>query len=410
MSSFKNFIEEKPLYYKEIDHERVHIAYDKLKPHIKKPTVIHVVGTNGKGSTGRIMATLLHLAGYDVGHFSSPHILKFNERIWLNGEDSSDEILEEAHARLYTILGQEVCAGLSYFEYTTLLSFVVMEELDIIILEAGLGGEFDATNVVDKELSVITPIGIDHQDFLGDSIESIATTKLNSIDKKAIVGFQQSDEVERIALKISQERGTELYFLRDVLNSLESETFSQRVQSTRVPNKTRLKPLVKKDLESKILSLTEEMGWSGYLYENTLLAMSALDVLDLNYDIESLREVKLFGRFYQFLPNVIIDVGHNLLASEAIVRTLKAKNQKVVLIYNTLDDKDYLAILKSLAPVIEWVEVLPIETARAVDIEILHQNLKKLSLTYKKFNSIKDENSYLVFGSFYVVEAFIKKN
>ena len=402
MSSFKKFIEEKPLYYKEIDHERVHIAYAMLKPHIKKPMVIHIVGTNGKGSTGRIMATLLHLAGYDVGHFSSPHILKFNERIWLNGEDSSDEILEEAHTRLYTILGQEVCEGLSYFEYTTLLSFVVMEELDVIILEAGLGGEFDATNVVDKELSVITPIGIDHQAFLGDNIESIATTKLNSIDKKAIIGFQQSDEVERIARKISQERGTELYFLKDMLNSLESETL--------VPNKTRLKPLVKKDLESKILPLTEEMGWSGYLYENTLLAISALDILGLNYDIESLREVKLFGRFYQFLPNVIIDVGHNLLASEAIVKTLKAKNQKVVLIYNTLDDKDYISILKVFAPVIKWVEVIPISTARAVDIDILYKNLKKLSITYKKFNSIKDENSYLVFGSFYVVEAFIKKN
>ena len=383
MSDFKYFLEQKPLYYKEIDHERVHKAYALLKPHIKKPTIIHVVGTNGKGSTGRIMAMLLYRANYKVGHFSSPHILKFNERIWLNGEDSSDEVLEEAHSRLYGILGQEVCDGLSYFEYTTLLAFVVMESMDVIVLEAGLGGEFDATNVVAKELSVITPIGLDHQDFLGDTVESIATTKLNSIDKKALIGFQQSDEVYEIALKISKEKDTKLYLLKD---------------------------MVKKDLESKILSLTEEMGWSHYLYENSLLAVSALDILGLRYDIESLKEVKLFGRFYSFLPNVKIDVGHNLLATEAIVKTLKAQNQKVVLIYNTLDDKDYGAILEVFAPFIEWVEVIPINTPRALDINLLYKKLEKLSITYKDFSCIKDENNYLVFGSFYVVEAFIKKN
>ncbi len=379
MSSFKSFLEQKPLYYREIDHERVHHAYALLKPHIKQPMVVHVVGTNGKGSTGRIMAMLLHCANYKVGHFSSPHILKFNERIWIEGQESSDEILEKAHLELYAILGQKMSDALSYFEYTTLLALVAMQELDIIILEAGLGGEFDATNVVVKALSVITPIGLDHQDFLGDTLASIATTKLNSIDKKAIIGFQQSDEVEKIALKISKEKHTQLYFVKNLV-------------------------------EKNILLLTKEMGWSHYLYENALLAVGALDILDLKYDIESLKEVKLFGRFYPFLPNVTIDVGHNLLASEAIVKTLKAQNQKVVLIYNTLEDKDYGAILEVFAPYIKWVEIIPISTPRALDINLLHQKLKKLSITYKNFNGIKNENSYLVFGSFYVVEAFIKKN
>jgi len=380
MSSFKSFLEQKPLYYREIDHERVHHAYALLKQHIKKPTVVHVVGTNGKGSTGRIMAMLLHRANYKVGHFSSPHILTFNERIWIEGQESSDEILEKAHVELYAILGQKRSDALSYFEYTTLLALVAMQELDIIILEAGLGGEFDATNVVDKALSVITPIGLDHQDFLGDTLVSIATTKLNSIDKKAIIGFQQSDEVEKIAIQISKEKHTELYFVKNLV-----EKFN-------------------------ILLLTKKMGWSHYLYENALLAIGALDILDLDYDIESLKEVKLFGRFYPFLPNVTIDVGHNLLAAEAIVNTLKAQNQKVVLIYNTLEDKDYGAILEVFAPFIKRVEIIPIQTPRALDINLLHQKLKKLSIPYTNFNGIKNENSYLVFGSFYVVEAFIKKN
>ncbi len=112
------------------------------------------------------MATLLKESGYSVGHYSSPHILKFNERIWINGENISDKLLEESHKRLFKILGRDISRSLSYFEYTTLLSLVATQDLDILILEAGLGGEFDATNVVDKDLSIITPIDFDHPRFL----------------------------------------------------------------------------------------------------------------------------------------------------------------------------------------------------------------------------------------------------
>jgi len=217
--SFKQFIVDKPLYYKEIDHTRVHIAYDLLKPHIEQPLTIHLVGTNGKGSTGRIMATLLHEAGKKVGHFSSPHILKFNERIWLEGKDSSDDELEIAHSKLYAVLGQEMSESLSYFEYTTLLAFVAMEKLDVMVLEAGLGGEFDATNVCSKALSVITPIGVDHQDFLGDTIESIARTKLNSMENKVLLGLQVYDEVYLLADKIAKDKGA-------VVHIVENEPFA----------------------------------------------------------------------------------------------------------------------------------------------------------------------------------------
>ena len=205
MQSFDTFLENKPLYYKEIDHERVHIAYGMLKPHIRQPRTVHIVGTNGKGSTGRMIAHLAYKSGLSVGHFSSPHILKFNERIWLNGSDSSDTLLEAAHQRLFRILGEEMSDKLSYFEYTTLLSFVVFENCDLMVLEAGLGGEFDATNVCDKELSVITPIGIDHQAFLGETIEEIATTKIRSIQKQLLLAPQVYGEVVKVAKEIAQD-------------------------------------------------------------------------------------------------------------------------------------------------------------------------------------------------------------
>ncbi len=199
MFSLSTFLDQKPLYYKEIDHARVHEAYARLKPHIKQSRTVHIVGTNGKGSTGRILAHLAYKSGLNVGHYTSPHILKFNERIWIDGADSDDAILENAHQRLYVLLGQEMSDNLSYFEYTTLLAFVVFEKCDLMVLEAGLGGEFDATNVCDKELSIITPIGLDHQAFLGESIEEIAGTKIRSIQKQVLMAPQVYDEVVEVA-------------------------------------------------------------------------------------------------------------------------------------------------------------------------------------------------------------------
>ncbi|SFV58670.1 Dihydrofolate synthase @ Folylpolyglutamate synthase [hydrothermal vent metagenome] len=379
--SFESFIENKPLYYKEIDHERVHKAYAILKPYILRPLVIHIVGTNGKGSTGRIMATLLNDdINRSVAHFSSPHILKFNERIWIDGKDITDTALDDAHRQLYAILGKEVSESLSYFEYTTLLAFVATKEVDVLILEAGLGGEFDATNVIEKELSVITPIGLDHQDFLGEKISDIARTKLNSIEKQALLGFQKYSEVYEIAKEIATKKGTKLYKLEKVKSNDLFETI-------------------------------QNLGWADYLYENTQLALKALDILNLPYNLESLKKVTLFGRFYQIAPNITIDVGHNLLATEALVKAIEKKynKKKIILVYNSLDDKDYEAILKLFKPLIKWVEIIDIDTPRAIEYNRLTDVLDKLDIEYKKFILTNKNNNYFIFGSFYVVEAFLEK-
>ena len=378
--SFQTFISQKPLYYKEIDHERVHQAYALLKPKILQPLTIHIVGTNGKGSTGRIMATLLHHATKRVGHFSSPHILKFNERMWVEGKDVSDEALEKAHRELYTILGQAMSESLSYFEYTTLLALVVMQELDVILLEAGLGGEFDATNVCSKALSVITPIGLDHQDFLGDRVEDIARTKLNSIEKEVLLAIQAYPEVYDVADEVAREKNA-------TLHSVECEDFN------------------------RLLCITEQLGWADYLYENAKLAIKALDILGLPYHLEDLGRVVLFGRFYPIRENVTIDVGHNLLAAKRVVKALKQKyhEKKVVLVYNALEDKDYKSILEAFQPMVKRVEIISIETERAVDRHDLEKALEQLKIAYQPYRQLEKEDEYFVFGSFYVVEAFLNK-
>jgi len=379
IDGLKHFLDNKPLYYKEIDHKRVHHAYSLLKPHITQPRTVHVVGTNGKGSTGRMLAHLAYRSGMNVGHYTSPHILKFNERIWLNGEDVSDDVLEHAHQKLFAVLGQEVSDKLSYFEYTTLLAFVVFENCELMVLEAGLGGEFDATNVCDKELSIITPIGIDHQAFLGESIEEIAATKIRSIQKKVLLAPQVYDEVFEVAKEIVAKKNAELFRTQDLVSSM------------------------KNDLEQ----IRKQKGWGKYLIENAAVALKALELLSIPYDVNDLNSLELFGRFYPLTENIHIDVGHNPLAASAIE---KALDEKIVLIYNSLDDKDYEKVLAILKPKVKRVEIIKIDSQRATTLDEIESALKKVDLKYSYFqNQIEADEKYLVFGSFYVVEEFLKQ-
>jgi len=378
MQDFQTFIEGKPLYYKEIDHKRVHHAYSLLKPHIIHPRTVHIVGTNGKGSTGRILAHLAYHSGLRVGHFSSPHILKFNERIWINGRDSSDEMLELAHQRLFTVLGQEMSESLSYFEYTTLLALVVFENCDLRILEAGLGGEFDASNVCDKELSIITPIGLDHQTFLGETIEEIAGTKIRSIQKKALLALQPYPEVIVVAKEIALKKEAELFIY--------DKTDKMREQ---------------------LLSILKEKSWVDYLVDNASVALKALDILGIKYDMDDLLTVELFGRFYALTEKIRIDVGHNPLAASAIEKVLDGK---VILIYNSLDDKDYEEVLRILQPKVKHVEIIAIRAQRSATQKEIEQALNRLGIPYSDYKgNIQKNENYLVFGSFYVVEEFLKR-
>jgi len=123
------FLERKPLFYKKIDLNRMPNAYKLIKDKLNLTPIVHIVGTNGKGSTGRFLAHTLLKRGFSVGHYTSPHILKFNERIWINGRDISDDELQKVHLKLQKLLPKDVSETLSYFEYTTLLAAFAFEGL-----------------------------------------------------------------------------------------------------------------------------------------------------------------------------------------------------------------------------------------------------------------------------------------
>ncbi|MDX1808858.1 MAG: Mur ligase family protein [Sulfurospirillaceae bacterium] len=374
------FLEQKPLYYDVIDYSRMPKAYECIKQYIKLPKIIHVVGTNGKGSTGRFLANILLNKGISVGHYTSPHIFKFNERIWVNGKNIDDKTLEDAHIKLQKILPENFIETLSYFEYTTFLAMLVFsDECEYVVLEAGLGGEHDATNVFPKILSIVTPIGYDHQSFLGNSIEEIATTKLNSITKEAVISRQYEEIVYDYAKKIATEKSAKLYFVENILLEYESEMIATYVKDNNLP---------------------------GFQKINLQTAYCAAKILgfDDNIDIANLGMME--GRCQKVAKNVTIDVGHNKMAALAMVKYFN--NKKVNLVYNSFKDKEFKDILHILFPIVKRVELLYMENPRKMATEEIIKICKDANVDITDFKNIKDDEEYLVFGSFVVVEKFMK--
>ncbi len=374
------YLENKPLYYTEIDYTRMPRVYEKIKEFFSTKTkVIHLIGTNGKGTTGRFLATALHNIGYKTAHYTSPHILEFNERIWLNGSNASDATLNTAHEKLQTILSQEDLNSLSYFEYTTLLAMLVFNECEYVVLEAGLGGEHDATAVFPKDLTLVTPIDFDHEAFLGSTIKEIAKTKLNAVQNNFILSPQKHDAVYAIAKDIVSEKNTTLLNSENLLDAKDKET---------------------------IITISKNLSLSQYLKENLSLSISALKFFKIKYSVENFDNSRLFGRLSRFRDNILVDVGHNPLAAEGIFEALKG--EKYTLIYNTYKDKEYQKILRILKPIILELEIIAIDDERIELPEKLQQSLELLEIQYKNFETLSDNKNYLVFGSFSVVERFLK--
>ncbi len=369
----KEFLDYKTMYYDKIDFSIVRNSFEILKQKIKLPYIIHIVGTNGKGTTGRFLSTYLFNIGKNVLHYSSPHIKDFNERIWINNFDVSDTELEKAHKFLQDILEISLLEKLTYFEYTTLLVFYLSSNRDYLILEAGLGGEFDATNVATNDLSLITTIDLDHQSFLGNSIKDISLTKMRSCDKVMIIGAQIHDEVYLHGETIKEERGIELFTLND---------FNIDVS----------------DLNTY---------FPKYLLKNISLVIAALKYLNIELHIKMFENMKLSGRCEKYKNNITLDVGHNPLAARSILEEFS--NKKINLIYNSYGDKDYEKVLKILKPIIKKLYILPLDDKRVVKQTTLMNVCENLNIISELFkNEILENEEYLVFGSFLVVEKFLK--
>ncbi len=373
MNELEKYLQLKGQEYRNFNPNRIKNIYAKLKTKLKtNPYTIQIIGTNGKGTTGRFLALALLQSGYKVLHFTSPHIFKLNERFYKNGFIISDEELLKAHKYLMQF---DFIKEASYFEYVTFLALHLSFDVDYLILEAGIGGEYDSTSVVKRDLHLFTLIDYDHQEILGDDIIDIATTKLNAMTSTAILGLQKYSIVKDIATKIALSRNIDLHILDSISNDA--------------------------------ISYIKNHNMANFLSENLSLSLKTLNYLGVEFDIRNMPRLDLVGRFQQIRDNVIIDVGHNQSAAIAIKKNLK--NRKVNLIYNSYVQKDIKGILNILKDNILMLEIIEIkDNPRIIDKMELIKILDELQIPYSNFLGIDNTKYYLVFGSFSVVERFMK--
>ncbi|EAH7579903.1 Mur ligase family protein [Campylobacter lari] len=382
---FQQTLSQKTMHVQKISRFFMFSMYEKYKKSIPKTKNIQIIGTNGKGSTGRFLALLLLEQGYKVGHYTSPHIFDFNERFWLNGKITSNELLEKAHEELESVFLDDV-KKLSYFEYATFLAFFVFKNCDYMILEAGVGGEYDATSVFEIDFSIFTKIGFDHQDLLGKNLDEIARTKLKAMSTKALINHKQEVKVLNLAQKIANLKQASLN-----ISSLDKNTI--------------IYPCVQEYIQKYNLA--------SFLKDNLFLALEAFSKIcaknekELIQCISNLPKLDLKGRCEQISQNIFVDVGHNEMAALTLAEIFKEK--KVHLVYNCFLDKDSYKILRALKPIIKIVEIYEYESKdRSLAGSVLLENLEKLDIAHQKFEQIKKDELYLVFGSFVLVENFLR--
>lgn len=379
-----DYLNTKESEYREFDPTRMYTLFNKLQDHIKLDSYkIHVLGTNGKGSTGRTISQSLAEAGKSVLHFTSPHLFSFRERFFINNRVVSLEKLQEAHLFLQQF---DFMKASSYFEYATFLALVLGQDCEYLVMEAGIGGEFDATSVLEYEASIYTKIGFDHKEFLGGELSSIAKTKLNAMSGNVFLHFMD-EEVSRVAKevaeeKISKNKKIKLFFLQ----------YSDLDEVNEYADKFRL---------------------HAFLKENIALAKLFLKSIKIPLLKEKLN---IRGRVERIAKNIWVDVGHNEMAAMNIKSIFKDK--KFILIFNAYKEKEVERILRILKNNIESVIILRIENnKRVMEEKTLIDILSKLKLDYKFMNpdftisgsTIKfyDDTRYLVFGSFVVAGNFL---
>ena len=296
--------------------------------------VIHVAGTNGKGSTSTTIETILLEAGYRVGKYTSPHILKFNERIRANGQDITDEDIVKYYQLVKDIVAK---TGLrpTFFEMTTAMMFKYFSdlELDYVVLETGMGGRFDATNVCEADICVITNVGLDHTEYLGDTIYKIAKEKAGIIKNcpKVIV----ADSNPEFLKAISEEKAEIINVLekyKDTRMKLDFKGFITRIEIGE---------------ESYDFSL-----FGDYQFKNFLTAYEVVTELGIDREIikKACKKVVWQCRFERYFekPLVILDGAHNEDGMRELCKIIEQgyRSDEVVIITSILKDKDVRHMLK----------------------------------------------------------------
>ena len=399
------------LHFREIELglERVSEVYQRLIPDGLGCSVISLAGTNGKGSAAELLSSIYTAGGYTVGKFTSPHLVDYGERFCINGQNASESQLLAAFNRIESVRGE---TPLTFFEFGTLMAIELFyaANVDIAIMEVGMGGRLDAVNILDADIAVITSISIDHTAWLGNSIDEIAPEKMGIArrGKPCVVGMLElSPKIQSLASEI----GLQLEQIGKQFSCSYQET--KRTWSYRSD-------------QTSLSKLPLPFEQSGVQLNNASLALRAVELLSEKLPItakqlsQGLRRAQLLARcqIVAERPYIVIDVAHNESSTARLAEFLTGLNAaRVIAVCGMLKDKEIAKSLACLyAQIDEW-HLASINTERgasAQELEVVLQNkvfleprvsecYTNVENAFKQAKKTLSEHDVLVvFGSFFV--------
>ncbi|MFZ2312086.1 MAG: bifunctional tetrahydrofolate synthase/dihydrofolate synthase [Methylobacter sp.] len=387
--------------------ERAAQVFHALNPECIKPPTITVAGTNGKGSSIAYLDAIYRAQGYRVGAYTSPHILKYNERIKIDGKPVSDELICEAFARIESVRGNTT---LSYFEFGTLAALDIFWRagLDVQLLEVGLGGRLDAVNIVEPDVSLITSICIDHVEWLGGTREAIGLEKAG-IFRAATPAIVGDPKPPKSLIQSAIDKHALLYCIGKDFGYTKQASgwdwFSADKKITHLP----------------------EPGLKGeHQYRNASAVILAVTQLAKTLPVseaairQGLEDVQLTGRF-QLIPGeipVLLDVGHNPQAVRTLAEYISNMfpDRRIHAVFSMMKDKDIPGVVEIMNPVVHDWFFAPLANPRAATESVMREIFSQSSVSNvsfgfsgfaEAFSAAKNQSQkgdlLLVFGSFFLV-------
>lgn len=365
----ENYINAIPKFTKK--HDSVHTGNFLKKLGIDvcdmKEKIIHVAGTNGKGTVCAMLSAILVNCGKHTGLFTSPHLVKMNERIKIDGQDIDDDTFIRIFEQVKAVSVEMEQSGEghpSYFEFLMGMGFVAFREakVEYIVLETGLGGRLDATNVFPEvEMSIITSIGMDHMEYLGDTIEKIAAEKAGIIKKGAPVIYWGEDaRVSSVLERFSLNQG-----------------ISVKRKDYKILGNTNKTVDFCPTSGYYVKSIFSVPFVAEYQVENCMLVLRAVEMLDDIREeqekiVDAIRNVKWEGRMEEIWPGVILDGAHNEPGIEAFTKAYQAypnpEHGRKGILFSVVKDKDYEAMVRRLGELSpDFVIVTRLDSDRALD-------------------------------------------
>ncbi len=377
----------------------------------KKLKTIHIAGSNGKGSTLSFISSILMEHGYKVGFYTSPHLVDYSERIRINGNNISKDFVTNFVKKFNNFIDEH---QITFFEIGTAMAFQYFYEnnVDFAVIETGLGGRLDATNVINSKYVVITTISLEHTDILGNSTEEIAIEKAGIIhdNSNVFIGYL-SDKAKKVIKEKSKLSNSKLYQIEDYV--------------TQFPEHVRIR------INNNVLNIYKTELLGNYQLRNVSLAVFAIKiVLDKKLRINKIldgianasKNSKLRGRFeiYSNNPIVIFDSAHNIEGIEMFLDSFKKMNyscKKKVVIFGCMKDKAILKILEKLNEIFDEFYFTSINYERALKISELMEIGSTLKIRgqalenpAKFIREFSEENSCLVvLGSIYILGEILGK-